>query len=161
MLNKNFTELTRHFSRHEELPSQFEQDLAEAYCHRELVRPDINIFQVSKYFVLSELIIVLFTIVIFFFFNLFDVNSLIQFSFNKYPLILIFVIFLLINLILFILFFRRILICCIRLYQHYASEDIRRRCLFKPTCSEYTILVLRKYGVLIGLYLAYIRLYKK
>ena len=49
----------------------------------------------------------------------------------------------------------------IRLYQHYAPEEIRRRCLFKPTCSEYAILAIKKYGVIIGLFKAYIRLFKK
>ena len=49
----------------------------------------------------------------------------------------------------------------VRLYQRYAPENIRRRCLFKPTCSEYTILAVQKYGVIKGLYKAYIRLFKK
>ncbi len=36
---------------------------------------------------------------------------------------------------------------CIKLvecYQHYASEDRRRRCLCMPTCSEYALVVLKK-----------------
>ncbi|MBP5435657.1 membrane protein insertion efficiency factor YidD [bacterium] len=41
-------------------------------------------------------------------------------------------------------------ILAVKLYQHYASEEIRRRCLLKPTCSEYAIIVLKKYGFLIG-----------
>lgn len=53
------------------------------------------------------------------------------------------------------------LIGIIRLYQHYAPEQIRRRCLFKPTCSEYAILAIRKYGVIIGLFKAYDRLFKR
>ncbi len=39
----------------------------------------------------------------------------------------------------------------IRLYQRYASERTRRRCLFQPTCSEYAILAVRKYGAVVGL----------
>lgn len=53
------------------------------------------------------------------------------------------------------------LIGAVRLYQRYAPERIRRKCLFKPTCSEYTILALEKYGVILGLYKSYIRLFKK
>lgn len=49
----------------------------------------------------------------------------------------------------------------IRLYQRYAPEDIRRRCLFKPTCSEYAILAVQKYGVIKGLMRTYIRLFKR
>lgn len=49
----------------------------------------------------------------------------------------------------------------VRLYQHYAPERIRRKCLFKPTCSEYMILAIEKYGVVRGLRKSYIRLFKK
>ena len=53
------------------------------------------------------------------------------------------------------------IIGAVRLYQRYAPEDVRRRCLFKPTCSEYTILAVQKYGVIRGLHKSYIRLFKK
>ena len=53
------------------------------------------------------------------------------------------------------------LIGTIRLYQRYAPERVRRKCLFKPTCSEYAILAIQKYGVIRGLYKSYIRLFKK
>ncbi|MBQ8782837.1 MAG: membrane protein insertion efficiency factor YidD [Clostridia bacterium] len=56
---------------------------------------------------------------------------------------------------------KKAIIGAIRLYQHYAPEDIRRRCLFKPTCSEYAILAVKKYGVVIGLFKAYKRLFKR
>lgn len=55
---------------------------------------------------------------------------------------------------------RMAMIGAIKLYQHYADEEIRRRCVCKPTCSEYAIIVLKKYGVLIGTYMIYIRLFK-
>lgn len=53
------------------------------------------------------------------------------------------------------------LIGAIRLYQRYAPERVRRKCMFKPTCSEYAILAIEKYGVIRGLHKAYIRLFKK
>jgi putative component of membrane protein insertase Oxa1/YidC/SpoIIIJ protein YidD len=46
----------------------------------------------------------------------------------------------------------------IRLYQRYAPEDIRRKCLFMPTCSEYAIMAVRKYGSIIGLCKTFYRL---
>ena len=55
---------------------------------------------------------------------------------------------------------RRFLIYCIQVYQHFASEEIRRRCICKPSCSEYSIEALRKYGLLKGSYKIYIRLTK-
>jgi putative membrane protein insertion efficiency factor len=48
-------------------------------------------------------------------------------------------------------FMKPLLIGLVHLYQHYAPDELRRRCLFKPTCSEYTILALEKYGVLKGI----------
>lgn len=45
-------------------------------------------------------------------------------------------------------------------YQHYASEERRRRCVCKPTCSEYAIAVLWKYNIFKALHKIRIRLYK-
>ena len=53
---------------------------------------------------------------------------------------------------------RSFLIYCIQVYQHFAPEKLRRRCICKPSCSEYSIEVLRKYGLLKGCYKIYIRL---
>ena len=55
---------------------------------------------------------------------------------------------------------RRFLIYCIQVYQHFAPEDLRRRCICKPSCSEYSIEVLKKYGLLKGCRKIYIRLTK-
>jgi putative component of membrane protein insertase Oxa1/YidC/SpoIIIJ protein YidD len=40
---------------------------------------------------------------------------------------------------------------CIRLYQQYASDEMRMACVFEPSCSEYMILSIRKYGVIRGI----------
>jgi len=45
---------------------------------------------------------------------------------------------------------RGIIIWFIRLYQRYAPEDIRLECVFIPSCSEYMILSIIKYGVVYG-----------
>ena len=55
---------------------------------------------------------------------------------------------------------RRFLIYCIQVYQHVAPEWLRRRCICKPSCSEYSIEALQKYGLLKGCYKIYIRLTK-
>lgn len=49
-------------------------------------------------------------------------------------------------------------ILAIRLYQHYAPEEVRRRCLLKPTCSEYAIIVIKKNGAIIGIIKTWYRL---
>lgn len=49
-----------------------------------------------------------------------------------------------------LIFSKRILIGLVHVYQRYAPEARRRMCLFKPTCSEYAILALNKYGSIRG-----------
>lgn len=44
-----------------------------------------------------------------------------------------------------------IIIWSIRVYQRYASDDIRLACVYEPSCSEYMILSIHKYGVLKGI----------
>ncbi len=48
----------------------------------------------------------------------------------------------------------------IRLYQRYAPEHVRRRCVCMPTCSEYGILCLQKYNLIKALLKIYKRLFK-
>jgi putative membrane protein insertion efficiency factor len=45
---------------------------------------------------------------------------------------------------------RFILIWFIRLYQRYAGSETRLRCCFVPSCSEYAVLALTKYGTVVG-----------
>ena len=52
------------------------------------------------------------------------------------------------------------MILCVEVYQHYAPEEVRRRCLCKPTCSEYAIACLQKYNILKALWKIYVRLTK-
>lgn len=40
----------------------------------------------------------------------------------------------------------------ILLYQKHAPEEMRRSCLFIPSCSEYMLLAIEKYGVIVGVY---------
>ncbi len=45
---------------------------------------------------------------------------------------------------------KKIIIWCIKLYQNKAPDTVRLRCVFEPSCSEYMILAIEKYGVLKG-----------
>ncbi len=47
-------------------------------------------------------------------------------------------------------FLKRIVICFVRIYQRYAPESIRVKCRFEPSCSEYMILAIEKYGFIKG-----------
>lgn len=57
----------------------------------------------------------------------------------------------------YFIFQKKLLIGLIHLYQNYAPVEMRRRCMCKPTCSEYGELAIKKYGVFIGL----IKLFKR
>jgi putative membrane protein insertion efficiency factor len=46
----------------------------------------------------------------------------------------------------------------IRLYQRAVSPALPRRCKYYPTCSEYAVAAIRRYGVLRGVVLAAWRL---
>lgn len=49
-----------------------------------------------------------------------------------------------------VLLFRFLLIFIIRIYQSRAKSETRLRCCFVPSCSEYAILCIRRYGSIIG-----------
>jgi hypothetical protein len=48
------------------------------------------------------------------------------------------------------IFLRKILIWLITVYQATAKIETRLRCCFEPSCSEYAILAIKKYGVFKG-----------
>lgn len=54
----------------------------------------------------------------------------------------------------------RLLVGIIKFYQKYISSLFGRRCRFYPTCSQYTIEVLIKYGIFVGLFKAIKRIIK-
>lgn len=45
---------------------------------------------------------------------------------------------------------KRALICAVKIYQRYAPDPVRNKCRFEPSCSQYMILSLEKYGVIRG-----------
>lgn len=53
--------------------------------------------------------------------------------------------------VVLLLFLKRIIICLVQIYQRYAPDSIRNKCRFEPSCSQYMILALRKYGLWKGL----------
>lgn len=49
---------------------------------------------------------------------------------------------------------KKVLIGCVRFYRKYISPLKRPCCIYVPTCSEYAIEALEKYGAVKGSYLA-------
>lgn len=58
--------------------------------------------------------------------------------------LLCFIFYLLVNL-------KKVIICLIHIYQRYAPDSVRNKCRFEPSCSQYMILSLQKYGLVKGL----------
>ncbi len=130
-----------------EFPSEEEQELVRKYVlKRPLYRPNITYLK-SAVIILSTIVVLIILAVI----SYYALASL-GFIFKK---VIYYSVFL---LVAFIIGARWLAILIVRLYQHYASEEIRRRCLLKPTCSEFAIIVIKKYGLLIGGIKTWIRL---
>lgn len=149
-----------------EMPSREEQSIAEEYVlDRPLDRPDTDIKKAIKciaVYVMSSLTIGIAVLYLFSGLGIFAFLPEGICEFREQHVVWFNVLFVLfVYVIVGMLCLKKAVIGCIRLYQHYAPEEIRRRCLFKPTCSEYAILAIKKYGLIIGLIKAYIRLFKK
>ena len=52
---------------------------------------------------------------------------------------------------------KRLLLTLIRFYQRHISPALPRRCRFIPTCSQYAVEAIEKYGALKGGFLAFRR----
>jgi|GEM_PF-810773 len=144
-------------------PTDWEQDVAEIYVNcRILARPTTNIKTALIFFLLFVFATVFFTWVIYFF-SLNGIYKFIPYNVKIFHeeqgFLSIFLLCLIIIFMELIFCIKHLLISMIMLYQHYAPEEIRRRCLFMPTCSEYAIMAIKKYGVIRGLYKSYFRLF--
>lgn len=55
---------------------------------------------------------------------------------------------------------KKTVIWFVHIYQRYAPDRIRLKCLFEPSCSEYMILAVNKYGAFKGVYKGVKRLFR-
>ena len=53
-----------------------------------------------------------------------------------------------------------LLISCIKIYQFFISPILGQNCRYLPTCSEYTIECLKKFGIIKGIFLSVKRISK-
>ena len=54
------------------------------------------------------------------------------------------------SLIYFAIIAKRAVIWSVHLYQNKAPDEVRLKCVFEPSCSEYMIMAVEKYGVIRG-----------
>ena len=102
---------------------------------RVLNRPNINWGRIILFILLPGILLTALVIVL----RFFDVSS-----------IVIATISLALATVYIVLTLKRAIICCVRIYQRYAPDYVRNKCRFEPSCSEYMILAIEKYGVIIG-----------
>ena len=145
------------------MPTEWEQDVAYIYVNkRQLVRPDTNI----KTALISVFMFILATGAFVWLARYVFVNagisaylpSEVGIFYNSHPFLSMAVLCAAVVTVELFCCLKYAIIGAIRLYQRYAPEEMRRRCLFMPTCSEYAILSIRKYGSIIGLCKTYYRL---
>lgn len=149
-----------------EMPSQEEQDVVAWYVlYRPLVRPNTSYKRAAGYSALFLLVNIGVTILLYHLFHWSGIFSILPPAIAAYvtehPVAFATILSLFLFFISSLLVLKRAMIGAIHLYQRYASEHTRRKCLCKPTCFEYAILAIEKYGVIKGGWKIYIRLFKK
>lgn len=118
-----------------------EEEIRDYCLNHPLTRPDVSYNKVLLHFLLIEVCLI-------------SVSFLLSLMFGR-----LFVLLLIVHGIYYLLLSRRFLALCVQLYQHYASEETRRRCICKPSCSEYAISVLQKHYTLKAICLIIKRLF--
>jgi putative component of membrane protein insertase Oxa1/YidC/SpoIIIJ protein YidD len=130
------------------MPNDEEQEEAWHYvCQRVLERPATNILIAIKYILVFLTANILFAVA----------TYLLIAKYTVKPMFVMIVLFYI--LLSLAAFLKKAIIGLVKLYQRYAPERIRRKCIFKPTCSEYMILALEKYGLIKGLYKGMYRMF--
>ena len=75
----------------------------------------------------------------------FTISCLFWYFFKNLLIILI------VNLVYFIILLKYVIILIIKIYQKIAPISIRSKCRFEPSCSNYMLQCLEKYGLINGL----------
>ena len=114
-------------------PSAEEQELVKQYVlKRPLYRPPVTYKKVIIWILIVILVSITFSILF----------QKVLYALGFFiPKLIFYLLFYVIELLVLL---KPFAITIIKLYQHYAPEEVRRRCLLKPTCSEYAILVIKK-----------------
>ena len=68
--------------------------------------------------------------------------------------------FVLVVILAILLFIKRFVILIVLLYQRFAPERIRASCVFEPTCSNYMLMAIDKYGFWLGFFKGIKRLFQ-
>jgi putative component of membrane protein insertase Oxa1/YidC/SpoIIIJ protein YidD len=140
--------------------SEEEQKEAEKYVlEKELLRPKTTILTVFKYYFVFFTSTFGVTVLAYLFLRFLfpSIAARIQYTVEEKPFLACVVILAICHVIGFVIVLKNMVVGFVHLYQHYAPEELRRNCLFKPTCSEYMLLAIEKYGLVKGVLLSFKR----
>jgi putative membrane protein insertion efficiency factor len=70
------------------------------------------------------------------------------------------VLWIVLDLLFVFMITKRAIIWLIHLYQRYAPDEVRLKCVFEPSCSEYMLSAISKYGVIKGVVKGVDRLFR-
>lgn len=113
-----------------------ENDPTSPCYKRVLIRPKLNYIRMILHVGLPIIILLAY------------ISILRMLELLKWPYILVALSLLMIYTIVF---FKKAVLCGIKIYQHFAPDKIRRKCRFEPSCSQYMILAIEKYGLIKGM----------
>lgn len=113
-----------------------EEDPRSTTYIRKLKRPKISVCRIILFYILIPTLVLTALIVILTYLGLSTTTTV--------------VIVATILLVYIFLTTKRMIICVIRIYQRYAPDSLRNKCRFEPSCSEYMILAIEKYGIIKG-----------
>lgn len=114
-----------------------EQDPRSSAYIRKLKRPKVSLIKILLLFIFLPAVVLAALIVLLIHFGLPETTT--------------FFIATVILLAYILLTTKRMFINVIKLYQRYAPDSLRNKCRFEPSCSEYMILAIEKYGLIKGL----------
>ena len=137
------TDKTSKESNFDHIPSQ--EELAEIYrqskkadpssmeYERVLVRPRLHMVRVSIFILIAIALAAL--------------TAFVTYALSKSVLCAVLLGILVIALVLLI-FAKRVIIWTVKLYQRLAPAKLRNRCRYEPSCSQYMIMAVEKYGAI-------------
>ena len=117
-------------------------DPTSLYYNRHLERPKISWTTILLNILFTSIAFILFYSWLYFHMH---------FPYSLLLSLFILLLYLLINL-------KKIFICAVHIYQHYAPTSLRMKCRFEPSCSQYMIAAIEKYGAIKGLIIGIKRL---
>lgn len=112
-----------------------EQDPRSSNYVRILKRPQISWFRIILYLLIPAIVITALIIAL----KHFSVST----TMTVILALTVFTVYIILTL-------KRAIICAVKIYQRYAPDSVRNKCRFEPSCSEYMILAIEKYGLLKG-----------